>query len=126
MQQQHPQRTEVAILIPCLNEEKTIAKVVSDFKKELPDAKVYVFDNISTDRTAQLAIQAGAEVFYETRRGKGAVIQAMFQKIEADIYVMVDGDDTYPASKVFGIILKHRPGVSHFEETGNLRKAQMG
>lgn len=95
---------DIAILIPCLNEEKTIAKVVSDFKTELPNAKIYVFDNNSSDRSAQFARQAGAEVVSETRKGKGMVVQAMFQKIEADIYVMVDGDDTYPASKIHLLI----------------------
>lgn len=106
MQQQFSriQDTKIAILIPCLNEEKTITKVVSDFKNELPNAKIYVFDNMSTDQTANLAIQSGAEVFFETRRGKGAVVQTMFQKIEADVYIIVDGDDTYPAPQVHMLI----------------------
>ena len=86
-----------AVLIPCLNEETTIGKVVEDFRRVLPEADIYVFDNNCTDRTAEVARQAGAIVERETRQGKGHVVRAMFEKIEADIYVLVDGDDTYPA-----------------------------
>jgi len=89
----------VAVLIPCLNEEKTIGKVVRDFRSHLPEAEVYVFDNASVDRTVEKARQAGALVLSENRRGKGLVVQAMFQRVDADIYVLVDGDDTYPAEK---------------------------
>lgn len=88
----------VAVLVPCFNEEAAIAKVVSDFRTALPDAVVYVYDNNSTDKTIEVATAAGAEVRRETRRGKGNVVRRMFQDIEADIYVMVDGDDTYEAS----------------------------
>jgi glycosyltransferase involved in cell wall biosynthesis len=97
-------RIKIAILIPCLNEEKTITKVVVDFKTQLEGADIYVFDNASTDHTAQLAREAGAFVISEKRRGKGYTVQAMFQKIDADIYVMVDGDDTYPADRVKQLI----------------------
>ncbi len=89
----------IAVLIPCYNEESSIGKVVSDFRKTLPEATVYVYDNNSTDRTAELATIAGATVRYERRQGKGHVIRRMFREIEADIYILVDGDDTYPADQ---------------------------
>ena len=87
---------EVAVLIPCYNEEKTIEKVVKDFKKSLPEAKIYVYDNNSKDKTAEIAEKAGAIVKYEYRQGKGNVIRSMFKDIDADCYLMIDGDDTYP------------------------------
>lgn len=87
----------IAVLIPCYNEEMTIRKVVTDFRAALPEAVIYVYDNNSTDRTAYLAKEAGAVVRKEPRQGKGNVIRAMFEDIDADVYVMVDGDDTYPA-----------------------------
>ncbi len=86
-----------AVLIPCYNEEKTVAKVVSDWKKELPKATIYVYDNNSSDRTAELAKQAGAVVRHEYAQGKGNVIRRMFREIDAKCYIMIDGDDTYPA-----------------------------
>lgn len=88
---------KIAVLIPCYNEEKTIKKVVEDFKRELPEAKIYVYDNNSEDNTAEVAKKAGAIVRHETRQGKGNVIRAMFCEIDAQSYIMVDGDDTYPA-----------------------------
>lgn len=88
---------KVAVLIPCYNEAKTIKKVVEDFKKELPEAKIYVYDNNSKDGTDKIAKEAGAIVRYETRQGKGNVIRSMFREIDAECYIMVDGDDTYPA-----------------------------
>lgn len=88
---------EIAILIPCLNEELTIEKVVKDFKTTLPNAIVYVYDNDSEDNTFEVAKNAGAVVVKEFERGKANVIHRMFSEIEADIYIMVDGDDTYPA-----------------------------
>jgi glycosyltransferase involved in cell wall biosynthesis len=94
----------VAILIPCYNEEKTIAKVVSDFREQLPDADIYVYDNNSTDNTVEEAARAGAIVRFEKRQGKGNVVRKMFSEVEADIYVLVDGDDTYPADKVKELI----------------------
>ncbi len=87
---------KIAVLIPCYNEEKTIAKVVADAKAALPEAVIYVYDNNSTDRTVELAKEAGAIVRYEYMQGKGNVIRRMFREIEAHCYVMVDGDDTYP------------------------------
>ena len=98
------QKKRIAVLIPCLNEEKTIGKVVRDFRRELPEAAIYVFDNASNDATSQQAQQAGAAVRFENRRGKGFVVQSMFQRVEADIYIMVDGDDTYPAAEVHRLI----------------------
>ena len=88
---------KIAVLIPCYNEEKTIQKVVEDFKKALPEAKIYVYDNNSKDKTVEIARQAGAIVKFETRQGKGNVIRSMFREIDAESYIMVDGDDTYPA-----------------------------
>lgn len=88
---------KIAILIPCYNESKTIAKVVKDYHRMLPDAEIYVYDNNSSDGTDQIAREAGAIVRYERRQGKGNVIRTMFREIEADCYLMIDGDDTYPA-----------------------------
>lgn len=87
----------VAVLIPCYNEELTIGKVIDDFKVALPDAKIYVYDNNSSDDTARIAFEHGAYVRTESRQGKGYVVRQMFRDIEADYYLMVDGDDTYPA-----------------------------
>lgn len=87
----------VAVLIPCYNESKTIAKVVQDYKAALPEADIYVYDNNSTDHTDEIAAAAGAIVRYERRQGKGNVIRSMFRDIDADCYIMADGDDTYPA-----------------------------
>jgi glycosyltransferase involved in cell wall biosynthesis len=95
---------KIAILIPCYNEGVTIAEVVRDFKRTLPRADVYVFDNGSTDRTAQRAGEAEAVVCREERRGKGHVVQSMFRQVEADVYVMVDGDGTYKASEAQGLV----------------------
>ncbi len=86
----------IAVLIPCYNEEKTIGRVVADTKRALPDAAIYVYNNNSTDRTAELAREAGAIVRNEYKQGKGNVIRRMFREIDAECYVMVDGDDTYP------------------------------
>ena len=88
---------KIAVLIPCYNEEKTVAKVVSDFKRVLPEAVIYVYNNNSTDRTAELAREAGAVVRNEYMQGKGNVIRRMFREIDAQCYIMADGDDTYPA-----------------------------
>ena len=95
---------KIAVLIPCFNEEVTIGKVIEDFCQELPNAEVYVFDNNSSDRSAEIAREKKAIVIKETRQGKGHVIASMFKKIDADIYVMVDGDDTYPAESVHELI----------------------
>ena len=88
---------KIAVLIPCYNESQTIEKVVTDFKRALPDAVVYVYDNNSTDNTAEIAAAAGAVVRHEYQQGKGNVIRRMFRDIDAQCYLMVDGDDTYPA-----------------------------
>lgn len=92
------QNVKIAVLIPCFNESQTIYQVVSDFKQVLPNARILVFDNNSTDNTATLAKKAGAEVYQEYRQGKGNVVRSMFRQIEADVYLMVDGDNTYDAS----------------------------
>lgn len=118
MSEQHTYRTEaqqaqidracrgagVAVLVPCYNEAVTIAKVVDDFHRVLPDATVYVYDNNSTDDTAAIAAEHGAVVRFEGRQGKGNVVRQMFRDIEADYYLMVDGDDTYPAEAAPGLI----------------------
>lgn len=88
---------KIAVLIPCYNEEKTVEKVVRDFKKVLPEATVYVYDNNSSDRTVELAQAAGAVVRHEYQQGKGNVIRRMFREVDAEVYIMTDGDDTYPA-----------------------------
>jgi glycosyltransferase involved in cell wall biosynthesis len=92
------ERLRIAVLVPCYNEEKAIEKVVRDFRAALPAAAVYVYDNGSTDRSAEIAAAAGAGVRHEHRRGKGNVVRRMFQDVDADVYVVVDGDDTYDAS----------------------------
>lgn len=89
--------SKIAVLIPCYNESKTIAKVVRDYHEALPEAEIYVYDNNSVDGTARIAAEAGAIVRYEHRQGKGNVIRSMFHQIDADCYLMIDGDDTYPA-----------------------------
>ena len=88
---------KIAVLIPCYNESKTIEKVVTDYKKALPEAVIYVYDNNSSDGTDEIARKAGAVVRYEYMQGKGNVIRRMFREIDAECYIMVDGDDTYPA-----------------------------
>lgn len=88
---------KVAVLIPCYNEELTIGKVVKDFKTHLPEAVIYVYDNNSTDKTADIAKEHGAIVRYERKQGKGNVMRSMFRDIDAECYILVDGDDTYPA-----------------------------
>lgn len=101
---------KIAVLIPCYNEEQTITKVVSDVREALPDAVVYVYDNNSTDQTAELAKAAGAVVRHEYKQGKGNVIRRMFREIEAECYLMVDGDDTYPmdcAREMVEKVLEH-------------------
>ena len=118
---------KIAVLIPCYNESQTIEKVVTDWKKELPEAVIYVYDNNSTDNTAEIARNAGAVVRYEYQQGKGNVIRRMFREIDAECYVMVDGDDTYPAefgremvSKVLDrkvdMVVGDRLSSTYFEE----------
>ena len=95
---------KIAVLIPCYNESKTIEKVVKDYKEALPEADIYVYDNNSTDHTDEIARKAGAIVRYERRQGKGNVIRTMFREIDADCYLMVDGDDTYPAENARSMV----------------------
>lgn len=94
----------IAVLIPCYQEALTIGKVIADFRRELPGARIYVYDNNCTDGTAEIAAQAGAIVRREKRQGKGYVVAAMFEQIQEDIMVMVDGDDTYEASHVHKLL----------------------
>src|SRR3984885_856576 len=92
-----PSPLRIAVLVPCFNEEAAVATVAADFRKALPSAQIYVYDNNSKDRTAAVAREAGAEVRSERRQGKGHVVRRMFADIDADIYVLVDGDATYDA-----------------------------
>lgn len=89
--------SKIAVLIPCYNESQTIRKVIQEYKEALPEADIYVYDNNSTDHTDEIAREAGAIVRYEYRQGKGNVVRSMFRDIDADCYLMIDGDDTYPA-----------------------------
>ena len=104
-------KREVVVLIPCYNEEKTIAKVVKDFLNELPGAKIFVFDNNSSDKSAELAKKAGAIVKKVSYQGKGNVVREMFRQVEADIYLMVDGDDTYDARDAKKIVAMVEDGA---------------
>ena len=105
-----PGEARVAVLIPCHNEATTIKRVVEAFRRELPAARIYVFDNHSEDETAAAASEVGAIVIQEPRLGKGYVVQAMFRQIDSDVYVMVDGDDTYPAEAVHRLVAPIRSG----------------
>jgi len=118
---------KIAILIPCYNEAKTISKVVSDWKKTLPEGIIYVYDNNSSDDTATLALEAGAIVRHEYQQGKGNVIRRMFREIDAECYIIVDGDDTYPAQfgrqmvelvfeKNVDMVIGDRLSSTYFEE----------
>ena len=95
---------KIAVLIPCYNESQTIAKVVRDYREALPEAVIYVYDNNSTDHTDEIAGEAGAVVRYEYRQGKGNVIRSMFREIDAQCYLMIDGDDTYPAENAASMV----------------------
>ena len=118
---------KIAVLVPCYNESKTIEKVVTDFKKVLPEAVIYVYDNNSSDGTAEIAKEAGAVVRYEYQQGKGNVIRRMFREIDAQCYIMADGDDTYPAenaremvelvlNKGVDMVVGDRLSSTYFEE----------
>lgn len=122
---------KIAVLIPCYNESKTIEKVIKDYKKALPHADIYVYDNNSTDGTDKIAKKAGAIVRYEYRQGKGNVIRSMFREIEADCYLMIDGDDTYPAENALemcnlildgkaDMVIGDRLSSTYFEENKRL------
>jgi glycosyltransferase involved in cell wall biosynthesis len=102
----------VAVFIPCFNEAKTIEKVVLDFRRALPDAQIYVYDNNSTDETAEIAARAGAIVRKESRQGKGYVMQTGFKEIDADCLIMCDGDDTYPAENAAELAREVLSGVA--------------
>ena len=113
---------EIAVLIPCYNEAVTIAKVVDDFRRELPEATIYVYDNNSSDDTAEIARAHGAKVRFEPRQGKGNVVRQMFRDIEADCYLMVDGDDTYPAEAAHALcdpILENRADMTVGDRLSN-------
>lgn len=113
---------KIAVLIPCYNEAVTIGKVVDDFHKALPDASIYVYDNNSSDSTAEIALAHGAEVRFEPRQGKGNVVRQMFRDIEADCYLMVDGDDTYPAEAARALcdpILENRADMTVGDRLSN-------
>ena len=97
----HP---KIAVIIPCYNEEAAIGEVINQFRHELPNADIHVFDNNSTDRTIEVALEARAIISREPRQGKGNVVRSMFRKVDADVYVMVDGDGTYPADKVHDLL----------------------
>lgn len=103
---------KIAILLPAYNEEVTIVKVIEDFKKALPQAEIYVYDNNSKDKTNQLAKEAGAIVKFEPRQGKGNVVRSMFREIDADYYIMADADDTYPAAEVEKLLEPLRTGMA--------------
>ena len=118
---------KMAVLIPCYNESKTIEKVVNDYRKALPEAVIYVYDNNSTDNTAEIAEKAGAVVRHEYQQGKGNVIRRMFREIDAECYIMLDGDDTYPAeygrkmtdmvlNKHVDMVVGDRLSSTYFEE----------
>ena len=122
---------KIAVLIPCYNESKTIEKVVKDYKKVLPEAYIYVYDNNSSDNTDKIATKAGAIVKYEYKQGKGNVIRSMFKDIDADCYLMIDGDDTYPAEharQMCSLILENKADMvigdrlssTYFEENKRL------
>ena len=95
---------QISVILPCFNEEKTIGKVIDDFRNELPMANIVVIDNNSMDHSVKIAKEKKAEIIFEPRQGKGFVVRRGFDEIEADIYVMVDGDDTYPAKEVKKLI----------------------
>lgn len=120
-----------AVLIPCYNEEKTIRKVVRDWKKAIPEATIYVYDNYSIDHTAKIAEEEGAVVRKEYKQGKGNVIRSMFREIDAQCYIMIDGDDTYPAEcgrqmmkevleKKMDMVVGDRLSSTYFEQNKRL------
>lgn len=100
---------QIAVLIPCYDEEITIEKVITDWRHALPEATIYVYDNNSDDRTTEIALKAGVTVGYEPEKGKGNVIRRMFEEIQADCYILTDGDDTYSADGALDL-LRGDPG----------------
>ena len=103
---------QIAVLIPCYNEALTIGKVIDDMKRELPEAALYVYDNNSSDGTGDIARSHGAIVRTESRQGKGNVVRQMLRDIDADYYVMIDGDDTYPADRVRDLLKPLEDGLA--------------
>lgn len=116
---------KIAVLLPCYNEELTIKKVIQDFQKELPDASIYVYNNNSTDDSLKIATEAGAIVQNVTQQGKGYVVRRMFREVEADVYVMVDSDDTYPADEVHKLIKPVEEGVADMVNGDRLSSTYM-
>ena len=114
-----------AVLLPCYNESMTIQKVVRDFKMALPEADIWVYDNNSTDDSFRLAIEAGAKVRKVPQQGKGHVVRRMFQEVEADVYVMVDSDDTYPADEVHKLIRPIADGLADMVNGDRLSSTYM-
>ena len=123
---------KIAVMVPCYNEGKTIARVVADFRKVLPDSVIYVYDNNSTDDTAKKAHKAGATVRYVAQQGKGNVIRRMFREIDAECYILVDGDGTYFAKDALGMVDKvlndnvdmvigDRLSSTYYKENGHFR-----
>lgn len=115
----------IAVLLPCYNESLTIARVVRDFRKELPAAEIYVYDNNSSDGSAEIAAGVGAIVRYVRQQGKGFVVRRMFREVDADIYVMVDSDDTYPADEVHKLIAPIAKGVADMVNGDRLSSTYM-
>ena len=122
---------KIAVLIPCYNEEKSIGNVIKDFKKHLPNAKIYVYDNNSSDNTKKIAESLGAIVKVELRQGKGNVVRTMFKEIDAEVYLLVDGDDTYSVKsaklmceyildKKYDMVIGDRLSSTYFEENKRL------
>src|SRR4051794_17127967 len=120
--QAEPKQPRIAVLVPCFNEAAAVARVIADFRESLPAAEVYVYDNNSSDRTRAIAAEAGAEVRSERRQGKGHVVRRMFADIEADIYVLVDGDATYDAASAPRMI--ERLVADHLDMVVGLRVDQ--
>lgn len=118
--------SSIAVLIPCYNEAITIAKVIDDFKRELPEATIYVYDNNSSDDTAEIARKHGAIVRREPRQGKGNVVRSMFREIDADYYIMVDGDDTYPAEAARNLIAPLESGEADMTVGDRLSNGSYG
>lgn len=117
---------KIAVLIPCYNEEKTIGSVVKDFKQALPDADVFVYDNNSSDKTCEIAKEHGAIIRQEKRQGKGFVVRRMFADIDADVYIMVDGDDTYPVDHIHKLMKPVLDGTADMTVGDRLKDIQSG
>jgi glycosyltransferase involved in cell wall biosynthesis len=119
-------KCRLAVLIPCFNEEITIGKVIQDFRAQLPDSMIYVFDNCCSDRTSEIARNLGACVILEARHGKGYVVESMLATVDADFYVLVDGDDTYPAELVHALLEPVRSGKADMTVGARLEAGTAG